>query len=369
MKQNRTLVNEMFLLRSIACLSILLLHVLDRVYLDSSEAVNGFRVLLTFGTPAFVFISEFIIAYSYRSRPMTSFWRTRILYIFLPYLFFGIFYAASKAFQQTGTGSGFGEAFFTYTWRHLLLGDFHGYFILIIFQFYALHVLFHSYLKKASPKKMLIGSFLVNAAYLSFFNFVPPLNIPFADYIWWQYYWVPFLGWIFYFTLAFYSGCYIESFTALLARFRHWTTAAVVASGTLSISLYHAGIMPIVSSKRVDMLFFTASMILFLYSHAMLLKRIPRFFTWVSQYSFGIYLFHPFYLAVFAALSFAWEGLPPAVTVPGLFFTCIGLCAGTIYLFNKLPFGAYMVGKVGIRQKQPASASAKKLDAPSMKVN
>lgn len=368
MKQNRSLVNEMFLLRSIACLSILLLHVLDRVYLDKSEAVNSLSVLLTFGTPAFVFISEFIIAYSYRSRPMTSFWRSRILYIFLPYIFFGIFYAAAKAFEQTGMDSGFGEAFFTYTWRHLLLGDFHGYFILIIFQFYALHVLFHSYLKKASPKKMLIGSFLVNAAYLSFFNFVPPLNIPFADYIWWQYYWVPFLGWIFYFTLAFYSGYYIESFTALLARYRHWTTAAVMAFGTLSISLYLFDVMPIVSSKRVDMLFFTVSMILFLYSHAMLLKRIPRFFTWVSQYSFGIYLFHPFFLAVASAFSFAWKDLPPVITVPGLFFICIGSSALIIYVCNRMPFGAYMVGKVGISQKRPVVEAAKNSNAPAVKV-
>lgn len=369
MKQSRTLVNEMFLLRSIACLSILMLHVLDRVYLDQSETVNGLSVLLTFGTPAFVFISEFIIAYSYRNRPIGSFWRNRIHFIFLPYLFFGVFYAAAKAFESAGLGSGFGSAFFTYTWRHILLGDYHGYFILIIFQFYALHLLFHSYLKKASPKKVIAGSFLINAAYLSFFNFVPPLNVPFADYIWTQLYWVPFLGWVFYFTLAFYSGHFIEEFQKLLVKYRHWTTVATVAFGALSISLYHLDVMPIVSSKRVDMLLFTASMIFFLYSHAMLLKRIPRFFSWVSQYSFGIYLFHPFFLAIFAAVSFLWQDLPPLLTIPGLFFACIGLCALTIYLFNKWTFGAYMVGKVGISQKRPAKAAQEDVSAPTVKVN
>ncbi|MCP3761322.1 acyltransferase family protein [Domibacillus sp. A3M-37] len=369
MKDNRALVNEIFILRSAACLSILLLHVLDRVYLDNSETINSFSVLLTFGTPAFVFISEFIISYSYRNRAIGSFWGNRIKYIFLPYLFFGVFYAAAKAVQETGTSAAFPEAFFTYTWRHILLGDYHGYFILIIFQFYALHLLFHNYLKKASPKKVIAGSFLINAAYLSFFNFVPPMDVPFADYIWTQYYWVPFLGWSFYFTVAFYSGYYYEAFQRLLVKYRHWTTVSVLLFGLLSISLYQLGVTPVASSKRIDMVFFTVSMIFFLYSHAMLLKRVPRFFTWVSQYSFGIYLFHPFFLAVFTAVSFAWQDLPPLLSVPVLFFSCTGLCALTIYLFNKLPFGAYIVGKVGISQKRTAQDPLKEIQAPSVKVN
>ncbi|WP_052712154.1 acyltransferase family protein [Domibacillus indicus] len=369
MKDNRSLINEIFILRSAACLSILLLHVLDRVYLDSSETINGFSVLLTFGTPAFVFISEFIIAYSYRDRAIKAFWASRIKYIFLPYLSFGLFYAAAKAAEQAGSGTAFPEAFFTYAWRHILLGDYHGYFILIIFQFYALHMLFHQYLKNASPKKVIAGSFLINTAYLSFFNFVPPLDIPFADYIWTQYYWVPFLGWVFYFALAFYSGYYYEAFQQLLVKYRRWTTVSVLAFGLLSISLYHFDIMPLVSSKRIDMLFFTASMIFFLYSHAMLLKKVPRFFTWISQYSFGIYLFHPLFLALFAAVSFIWQDMPKLITIPALFFACIGLSAFTVYLVNKLPFGAYIVGKIGASRKKTAPYSVKNLDVPTVKVN
>ncbi|OES44988.1 acyltransferase family protein [Domibacillus iocasae] len=368
MKEKRALVNEIFILRSAACLSILLLHVLDRVYLNNSETINSFSLLITFGTPAFVFISEFIIAYSYRNRAIGSFWGNRIKYIFLPYVFFGVFYAAAKAFQETGASAAFSEAFLTYTWRHILLGDYHGYFILIIFQFYALHLLFHNYLKKASLKKVIAGSFLINAAYLSFFNFVPPMDIPFANYIWTQYYWVPFPGWLFYFTIAFYSGYYYEAFQRLLVKYRHWTTVSVLLFGLLSISLYQLGVLPVVSSKRIDMVFFTVSMIFFLYSHAMLLKRVPRFFTWVSKYSFGIYLFHPFFLAVAASFSFLWEDIHPLVMVPALFFGCIALSAFMIFSFNKLPFGAYLVGKVGIGKTSKPKNSFKKIETPSVKV-
>ncbi|RCK13091.1 hypothetical protein DT075_04625 [Bacillus licheniformis] len=49
-----------------------------------------------------------------------------------------------------------------------------GYFILVIFQFYLLHMCFHSFLQKASPKWVLSISFAVTAAYSSYFTFIQP---------------------------------------------------------------------------------------------------------------------------------------------------------------------------------------------------
>ncbi|WP_050182616.1 acyltransferase family protein [Domibacillus robiginosus] len=369
MEKNKGLINEIFILRSIACLSILLLHVFDRVYMHQNGAVNNMSVLLTFGTPAFIFISEFIIAYSYRNREIKSFWGNRIKYIFLPYLFFGAFYAAAKAFGETVATGSFTGVFGEYLWKHILLGDYHGYFILIIFQFYALHVVFNHYLKQASPRKIIGFSFLITALYLAFFNFVPPMNLPFADYIWSKYYWVPFPGWVFYFSLAFYSGHYYESFQRLLAKYRHWTTVSVIVTGVLPIMLYQMGILPTPSSKRIDMMLFTISMIFFIYSHAMLLSKVPRFFVLVSKYSFGIYLFHPFFLGIAASFYFLWQDIHPLLMVPILFFLTIALCASTIYIFNKLPFGAYMVGKVGISSKDKVADPVKKAKVPAAKAH
>ncbi|WP_275296770.1 acyltransferase family protein [Bacillus sp. REN10] len=342
-------------MRSLACLSILLLHVLDRVYMHENDAVNMISVLLTFGTPTFVFISEFVLSYSYKGEVPRSFWQNRIKYIFLPYLFFGSFYAFAKAFEQAGLSDALPATFFHLLWRHILLGDYHGYFILIIFQFYALHLIFIKYFQQTDPRKVIGLSLCINLAYLAFFNFVPPLPIPFADYIWAQYYWVPFAGWLFYFSLAFYSGRYYESFKQLVLTYRHWATISVIIFGAIAITLYNLEVLPVASSKRVDMLFFTTSMILFLYSIAMRLPRVPAFFVWVSKYSFGIYLFHPFFLAIFASLRGLWGWIPPLVAVPVLFFATIILSVGAVYIVNKLPFGAYLVGKVGISNKPSKS--------------
>ena len=111
------------------------------------------------------------------------------------------------------------SAFGQYWWKHLLLGDYHGYFILIILQFYVLHYFFHENLKKWSPKIVLPVSFMISALYLGFFNFTPSIQTSVGQYIWDKFYWIPFLGWLFYFTLAYYSGRYYPTFVSYLKSY------------------------------------------------------------------------------------------------------------------------------------------------------
>lgn len=84
----RKLNSEMFVLRSIACLSIALLHALYRVYDDGNTPwVESVGLLLTFGTPVFVFISQFVLSFAYPDGIPAKFWEKRIKYILLPYFF------------------------------------------------------------------------------------------------------------------------------------------------------------------------------------------------------------------------------------------------------------------------------------------
>ncbi|MEH6992332.1 acyltransferase family protein, partial [Neobacillus drentensis] len=136
----KKLVNEIFLMRTISCLSILLLHSLARAYAYDNNIVNLMQLLLTFGTPTFVFISEFILARSYPQELPANFWSKRLKFIMVPYILFGTFYALMKGFEQSlSSGNDFLGSFGGFLWKHILLGDYHGYFILVIFQFYLLH--------------------------------------------------------------------------------------------------------------------------------------------------------------------------------------------------------------------------------------
>jgi len=337
-------------MRSISCLSILLLHSLARAYADENNTVNLFRVLLTFGTPTFIFISEFILSRSYPEELPTNFWSKRLKYIMVPYILFGTFYALLKGFEQSvSSGNNLAGSFGNFLWRHILLGDYHGYFILVIFQFYLLHYFFHKYMKKWNPFLVMGSALLINLAYLGFFNFVKPYPSEIGVYIWEKFYWIPFFGWLFYFTLAYYCGKHFSVFIRILNKYSKWVIVSPVVIGSICLVLYGAKILPIISSKRVDMVFFTTSMILLIYYLATKISKVPKFFVWISQYSFGIYLIHPVFLAVMYLVysRFSFEMHPALLTVV-YFFGSMLLSIASTYVLDKIPYGYYFAGKISI---------------------
>jgi membrane-bound acyltransferase YfiQ involved in biofilm formation len=342
-------IDELFLLRAVACLSIVLLHCIHRIYGDDTLSVRMLTLLMTFGTPTFVFISEFILSHSYPNSIPRDFWGKRLSYILVPYVLFGIFYAGMKAVEASlATAAPLAQTFAELSLRHVLIGDYHGYFILIIFQFYCLHRLFQVYIQRYSAKLVLSISLVINLAYLGFFNFTEPMNIPYADYIWSKFYWVPCLGWLFYFTLAYYCGRNYEAFKEAVRRNGLWIMAFLLVASAAPLYLLQQGILKDISSKRVDMLFFTVAMSLFLFYIALRLKDIPRWILTISRYSFGIYLFHPLYLAVMVLITRKVPLLDGTVlgVVVMLFGSTIGSIV-TLHILNKWSWGPYFAGKVG----------------------
>lgn len=73
----KNLVNEIFLLRAFACLAVVVIHSINSVfanfgirkvpeYMEINNVLFVIQILLMFGTPMFVFISEFILANAYK---------------------------------------------------------------------------------------------------------------------------------------------------------------------------------------------------------------------------------------------------------------------------------------------------------------
>lgn len=345
----KKIINEIFLLRSIACLSLVLNHAIERSFHNPSDLMNAINTLLTFGTPCFIFISEFILSKSYPNKLPSNFWNKRVKYILVPYFMFGIFYAIAKGFEQSiSSGEPIMLAIGHLVWRNIFLAEYHGYFIIIIFQFYLLHFYFSKYLQKWSPKWVIGCSLLINVVYLAFFNFVEPIPTALGEYIWRWFYWIPFFGWVFYFTVAYYSGRYYTIFIEKLNKYSKWVLVSPIIIASVSIIFYLNGFYPIVSSKKVDMLFFTMSMLLFIYFVSTKIKKVPKIIVTISQYSFGIYLFHPFFMAVMSILI---EG--PLSDMHWAFKLIVNFVGSTtlsilvMYLLNKIPYGYYLIGKVG----------------------
>ncbi|KAA0746023.1 hypothetical protein DN389_10665 [Bacillus sp. AY3-1] len=347
---------EIIILRSIACISVLLIHSITKnpANFESESTLELFlaylQLLLMYGTPMFVFISEFVIAYNYQDKLPNNFMLKRIKFILLPFIFMGIFYAITSNYED-GLHSILVQAT-----RNVILGDYHGYFILIIFQFYFLHMIFKKVEKYFSLRTVMFFSVLINFVYLGFFNFVEPFDIPNVDteYIWYRYSWIPFPGWIAFFFMGYYAGAHYESFKDWLAKHPKKILYSWVLTGTMIILFQKYNIITDISSKRIDIFLFTISTILLFFYIASNVTLIPKFLKLINRYSFGIYLLHPFLLDTVSV--FILGAIPQIDTVLGSlfinFFVGLLLPIPIVFLLNKLKFGPYIVGKVAPKLKK-----------------
>ncbi|SCY07468.1 acyltransferase family protein [Alkaliphilus peptidifermentans] len=255
-------VKEIYLLRSIACLCVVLVHSITRIVELYGTEISSHQeasfmtliLLLTFGTPVFIFLSEFLLSYSYSENIPDNFVKKRVQLILYPYISMGFIYAILMTHEANKLYEGIVlRTFIFFIIRNLLFGFYrHGYFIIVIFQFYLLHLALHKYLSRTSPKRVLLVSLFINLIYLGFFNFDDPVNIPYGQFLWRGLTWGSFLSWIFYFTLGFYSGKYYEAFIEKIKHYRSKVILLPFLSMVVVVYLYLSGILTINDSKRID---------------------------------------------------------------------------------------------------------------------
>ncbi|WP_169907535.1 acyltransferase family protein [Priestia abyssalis] len=347
--------NEVFWLRSIACLTVVLLHAISSTILaaspdpESSTAMGlrSLQLLMMYGTPMFVFISEFLIAYRYRDGVRKGFFRKRVKFILLPYIIMGLFYA--WVYQHNhgldSVLSKWGE--------HVFFGAYHGYFILIIFQFYILHMLLDRFLRKANMKAVLLAALIINIAYLAFFNFNEPEAYDLLPVVWTRLTILPFFGWLFYFVAGYYAGRHFDAFKRFIASTRKWHLPLYIGAALLVLNLYWTEALVDISSKRFDMIFLTMAVMALIVSFASRMKDIPAWLVTVSQYSFGIYLLHPFFQHTLSLHAKDWIKTDNIFLLVSIFFLAgVVLPIIVTYMLNRIPYGHYIVGKVGIGTKK-----------------
>ncbi|MGM0419476.1 MAG: acyltransferase family protein, partial [Bacillota bacterium] len=179
MKKRR--IEEIDLLRSIAIICVVIVHSVSRV-IEIYESHNmllsyqkdillTIRLFTTFGTPIFIFLSVFLLAYAYSDHLPDNFMKKRVKLILIPYISMALIYAFIMVHENGFLHNGdavikyiqyFIENIFTGFYRH-------GYFIIVIFQFYIIYKLFNKKLKKINTIKLLSFTFFINILYLMFF--------------------------------------------------------------------------------------------------------------------------------------------------------------------------------------------------------
>lgn len=358
MKKKR--IEELDILRSIAIMTVVTVHSITRVIeihenhgmLDTyhEEALLTMRLFTTFGTPIFVFLSVFLLAYAYYDELPDNFMEKRIKLIIIPYISMSFIYAFIMLHESgtTNTGGTF-ISYFQYLFQNIFTGFYrHGYFILVIFQFYLIYIFFHDRLKKIKPAKLLLGAFLINLFYLGIFNFTNPNILPYGDKIWHGATWIIFPAWIFYFAIGYSSGCNIKKLNTWLNKYKKLILPSIFLFGSFMGYMYLSGNLPENSSKRFDMLLFSSSMFLLIYYTATKLKKTPALLEFINRYSFGIYLFHMIYLylATYIFTKKIFFQIDPFLTLVLLISGSTVLSVITTYFLDKLSFGHYLIGRL-----------------------
>lgn len=341
MKQS---INEIYWLRCIACLSVVVIHSISSGLALFDDGSFGYieylmyvgQMGLMFGTPTFIFISELLFAKNYSNGVPQGFLKKRVNALLIPYMSMGIIFAVF--FNEDHTL----ESFIIQCIRNIFLGEFVAYFILIIFQFYILHMLLYKKLSKWSPKKVLPIALLINSLYLALFNFYPAPEGTVFEYIWVRGHWLLFLGWVFYFVLGFYCGKYYGELKQILHKHQVWVYILPIISLMAVVVLRYLGLPDVTSSKRIDVIFYTTSVIFLIIFVSSKINTVPSFVLLISKYSFNIYLIHKLIIENLGMIS-------NSIIIHTISVFVISLASSIViaYIFNKIPYGHYIIGNLG----------------------
>ncbi|MBU8906422.1 acyltransferase family protein [Desertibacillus haloalkaliphilus] len=344
-------IKEVYWLRIFACCSVVLIHALSKTIADFSltgdmrVAYRTLQMILLYGTPMFVLISTIIMTHAYKDKVPKGFLMKRVKYILIPYTIMATFYAGDKFVRYDWSFSDFAREL-----GYNFIGQWHGYFVLIIFQFYLLHLLFVKYMKRFKAKYILTLSFIVSVGYWLVFYFYAIDYVNHSSYLTLFFSRILFVGWLFYYVVAYYCGRNYQRFNELLKN--NWTfilLGTIVSLGIVQY-IYHSGMLMRVTSARFDIIPYTVMLFFlffFLVSH---IKRTPKWVGFLSSYSFGIYLLHPFVQTVVSHMFSSTEAIE-------LYYLIVQFIAGVlvpillIYIISKVSFGELVIGKTMKRKK------------------
>ncbi|MBM7096041.1 acyltransferase family protein [Bacillus sp. H-16] len=338
---SKKIIYEVYWIRALACLAVVLVHAVNTTLANYEGALSQFeeyflifiRFAAFFGTPAFVFISELLLARAYPDGVPPGFFKKRIRFLLVPFAVMGLIFAL----LQSDTPG----AFFQNGALNLFAGGYTGYFVLIIFQFYILHVLLNKKLQRLPAAPVLLVAFAVQAAYIGFFNFNEPPSNQVAEYIWLRGHWIPFFGWIFYFTLGYYAGRHFDRVKTWIISHRRTVTAVpVIALGWIIVNV-RTDFIDVVSSKRLDNIVYTIAVVALILFIAARAKKVPWPVMFVSKYSFNIYLLHTLVIYPIPAIA----GVSPIIYTLFIFVAALIGSIAVAKLIHLWAPGKLLIGK------------------------
>ena len=328
-------IKEWDMLRVVACLSILLLHVsswiISTVGNEPEQELYMFlRIALCFATPSFIVLSILILANRYREQVPSGFWSSRLQFIFIPFLVWAFVDALIVEVIYRN------ELLVEKYIENILFGGFTGWFVVVIMQLYAIFALMKRF--KWSPAWFLPMCVLVSLIHHSVILLPYPFfedNLHIMRLL--------FTGWLGYFALAYLIGMYYSQIAILAKRYRLATIFLVLLSGVFLYIRMQLGYTE-VHSRRLDLVPLVASVVLFVIAWGQSIPYVAPIRI-ISKYAFMIYLIH-WEVLRFSTGWFVENFDNTLVRVPLLVLWTLFVCITLTKLISLLPFSKWIVGKI-----------------------
>lgn len=333
-------ISEIHLLRALACLMILMIHVTGYFYYTNGEEHTSFSLLLNqvsrVGTLLFMMISGFLLFYQAKTKGFNTayFLRSRITKVLIPFLFWTLFYLYLS--HQTIFSIEWGWDFL-YATLFLGKGFYHLWFMVVLIQFYILFPLMQRLIKQTRDWIITMGISLGIQLFFILELRDPTLIVP-PTVAWDKAY---LFNWIFYFILGGFFAQHWE-------KIRDWAQRneklflflLVVLLGEALWSLSREGVL---SELRLFALIstpLTLLAIISLYPRVKKWDKLLSTFNFIGKYSMGIYIIHPFLLFFSSYLpNIFWESSMLLVTFLFYLVLSILLLKG----LEKLPLHQYVL--------------------------
>ncbi|MCJ0908604.1 acyltransferase family protein [Mammaliicoccus sciuri] len=340
--------HEITYARAIFCLIIVGVHILSR-YLNDVELqdhnrmiVVTFQILILFGTPCFIILSESLISMVYKDKLPKNFLVKRFKYIMIPYFSIGTFYVYSK--YKLGSNE---ESFWQLFKENLLIGDWDGWFVMAIFQFYILHLIFHKVLSKANPIIMIVISFIISLTH----SYLMYDNDAYSN--WWNEFYPLFhrtniLYWLFYFVFGYYLGRYYNEVLSFMEKKLKWLVVSLIILALSIIYSIYQNDVTFVQSNRYDILLYSSLVFIFVLVISKKLSKFNiSFLFFIGEISFFIYLTHKIMLYYMAKYTFHFIDQFFMYNITTYIFA-LSLSVGLAVVLSFLPFSRFIIGRNSI---------------------
>ncbi|WP_128331222.1 acyltransferase [Apibacter sp. HY039] len=332
-------------LRAIAAMAVVLLHVSAQMIYSFGNvpdsqwwAANLYESFTRFCVPVFLMITGALtLGKPYK---LTDFLKKRFTRILIPFLFWSLIYIMYNLsreffkFHRTFDLE-FVKYSLEYGWNKLAFGaGYHMWYIYLLISLYLIHPVINRWLLNSNRKEQIyflcICAFAVLINYFPFVYLKTSVDLSFFS---------QFLGFFVLGYFLFTTKLNINNRNKIILFFVYFFSCLLISLDTYLSSVKNGVLTE--NYKPWDII--QAISIFIIFKTVSFFNKKNRFLSFISKYSYGIYLIHVLMIDISAKIGLAHYTFNPYLSIPATFLFTLFLSVLILWIIDRLPLGKYVV--------------------------